>query len=67
MLSENCSVPFVVALADEGEMLMEFTAGAAGGVVDAGAAMVTLAEADLVVSATLVAVMVAEPAAPGAV
>jgi hypothetical protein len=59
----------VVAEAEAGEILTEFTTGAGGGDVEvgAGALMLILAEADLVVSATLVAVIVAEPAAEGAV
>jgi hypothetical protein len=60
-LAENCRVPSVAIEGVLGETLTELTAG-----VDV-ALMVTVAEADLVVSATLVAVMVAVPAADGPV
>src|SRR5882757_3205841 len=60
-LAENCNVPSVATEGEVGETLTELT----GGVVEA--LTVTVAEADLVVSATLVAVMVAVPAEDGAV
>ena len=62
-LAVNWTVPLVIAEVDVGESVMELTAGFAG----ADAETVTVADADLVVSATLVAVTVAEPAAAGAV
>jgi hypothetical protein len=62
MLEENWSVPSVVTEVEAGETAMEATGG-----FELGAEIVIVAEADLVVSATLVAVMVAEPAAAGAV
>ena len=63
-VAENCNAPLVVTEAEEGERVTEFTTGGEGG---AGTVIVTLAEADLVVSATLVAVRVAAPAFAGAV
>lgn len=54
----NCSVAPVRTVAVVGEMVTEFTAGAA---------KVIVAVADLVVSAALVAVIVAVPAVVGAV
>jgi hypothetical protein len=66
-VAENCSVPLVVTEAEEGESVTEFTTGGAGGEGGAGTLIVMLAEADLVVSATLVAVTVAAPAVAGAV
>ena len=59
--AENCNVPSVVADGEAGEIDTELTPEADD------ALTVTMAEADLVVSATLVAVTVAVPAADGAV
>jgi hypothetical protein len=63
-VAESCNAPLVVTEAEEGERVTEFTTGGEGG---AGTVIVTLAEADLVVSAALVAVTVAAPAFAGAV
>ena len=56
-------MPLAVTEADVGETETELTPGVGTG----AAVMVTVAEADFVESATLVAVMVAEPALAGAV
>ena len=63
-VAESCNAPLVVTEAEEGERVTEFTTGGEGG---AGTVIVMLAEADLVVSAALVAVTVAAPAFAGAV
>jgi len=60
--AENCFVPPVLTLAVLGETEIEVTTGA-----DAGAVTVTVAEPDLALSATLVAVTVSAPAFAGAV
>jgi hypothetical protein len=60
--AENCFVPPVLRLAVLGETEIEVTTGA-----DAGAVTVTVAEPDLALSATLVAVTVSAPAFAGAV
>ena len=59
-------MPSVVTVAEDGVTLTEFTTGGGAG-ARALMLMVMLADADLVVSATLVAVTVAEPAVAGAV
>jgi hypothetical protein len=59
-LAENCTVPSVVTDGELGVILTALTGGVA-------APMVTVPDPDLVVSATLVAVTVAVPAAAGAV
>lgn len=56
--AENCTVPPVGAEAVAGETLTEFTTRTA---------TVTVAEADFVLSALLVAVMVSLPAVAGAI
>ena len=58
----NCSPLFVVADVEAGETVTEVTVGVGGATVT-----VTLADPDLVVSATLVAVTVSVPAFVGAV
>ena len=58
----NCCVPPVGSDAEVGLMLTATTGGGGG-----GAETVTVAEADLLVSAALVAVTVSEPAVFGAV
>jgi len=60
--AENCFVPPVLTLAVLGETEIEVTTGVAPGAVT-----VTVAEPDLVLSATLVAVIVSAPALAGAV
>jgi hypothetical protein len=59
----NGSVPLVIDEAVEGEMATAVTAGGGAGVV----VTVTMADADLVGSALLVAVTVAVPGLAGAV
>jgi hypothetical protein len=59
----NASFPPVVVAAEDGEMDTDVTVGAGG----AAAVTLTLTDADLVVSALLVAVIVAVPALFGAV
>ena len=65
------SVPLAADLAEVGEIVTEVTAGSGGGGFGLGlpgaAATVTGADADLVGSATLVAVTIPDPAVAGAV
>lgn len=56
-------MPLVLTEAEAGETVTELTTGFATG----APVIVTVADADLVASATLVAVIVAEPAPAGAV
>jgi hypothetical protein len=62
-LAVNCSVPPVAADVEAGDTVTEVTVGFGG----SAAVTVTVAEADFVGSATLVAVTVAVPALAGAV
>lgn len=61
-VAANCWEPLTATLVEPGETVTEFTTGDAAAVVT-----VIVAEADLVVSATLVAVTVSVPAFAGAV
>ena len=62
----NCNVPPVVAEVVAGETVTEVTTGVGGGLLGA-AVILTMAEADFVASALLVAVTVAVPGLAGAV
>ena len=61
----NESLPLIMDEAETGEIVTELTAGSGGGGVDA-VVTVTTAEAEMVESAVLVAVIVAVPAVAGA-
>ena len=61
-LAVNCSEPLVPIVVEAGEIVIAFTTGVAAAVVT-----VTLADADLVASAALVAVTMSVPGLAGAV
>lgn len=67
-VAANDSLPLMRDEAEEGEMVTELTAGSGGGGAGAVAVVtVTVAEADMLESALLVAVILADPAVAGAV
>ena len=67
-VAANDSLPLMMDEAEGGEMVTELTAGSGGGGAGVVAVVtVTVAEADIVESALLVAVILADPAVAGAV
>jgi hypothetical protein len=63
----NVSLPFTIDEAEAGEMVIEVTGGSGGTGVGVVVITFTVAEADIVGSALLIAVTVALPAFAGAV